>query len=72
MNKVSLTPLAATEYHGQTSFFEGEAPLPTWIGVVVVIGFGFLFTVITANVLQLIQSFGSRGELTSEYFTYVQ
>jgi hypothetical protein len=66
---ISLLPLAATEYQGQTSFFEGAPPLPIITGVLVVIGFGFLFTVITANVLQLVQSFGVGSELTSEYFT---
>jgi hypothetical protein len=68
----SLAPLAATEYRGQTSFFGDEPPLHTWIGVLVVLGFGFLFTIIAASAVKLIQSFGTRGELTSEYFTYVR
>jgi len=57
------------DYAGETSFFpEGEAPLPKWVGYVVVIGFGFLFSLITTLIVYINKYFGSKGEITSEHF----
>jgi SSS family transporter len=57
------------DYAGETSFFpEGEAPLPKWVGYVVVIGFGFLFSLITTLIVYINKHFGSKGEITSEHF----
>lgn len=57
------------EYEGATSFFpEGEAPLPEWVGYAVVLGFGFLFSIITTLIVYINKYFGSKGEITSEHF----
>lgn len=57
------------EYQGSTSFFpDGEAPLPAWVGYVVVIGFGLLFSMITTLIVYINKYFGSKGEITSEHF----
>ena len=57
------------EYQGQTSYFpEGESPLPLWVGYVVVIGFGLLFSVITTAIVYINKYFGTKGEITSEHF----
>jgi len=57
------------EYQGQTSYFPvGEAPLPLWVGYVVVVGFGLLFSVITTAIVYINKYFGAKGEITSEHF----
>ena len=57
------------EYQGQTSYFPaGESPLPLWVGYVVVIGFGLLFSVITTAIVYINKYFGTKGEITSEHF----
>ena len=57
------------EYEGFSSFFpEGEAPLPTWVGWLVVVGFGMLFSVITTAIVYINKYFGQKGEITSEHF----
>lgn len=67
-NRNDLVPPFA-EYEGSTSFFpEGEAPLPTWVGYAVVLGFGLLFSVITTMIVYINKFFGSKGEITSEHF----
>jgi len=57
------------QFEGQTSYFPvGEAPLPQWVGWVVVVGFGLLFSVITTAIVYINKYFGSKGEITSEHF----
>lgn len=57
------------EYEGEKTFFAvGEAPLPTWIGYVVVLGFGLLFSVLTTGIVYINKYFGQKGEITSEHF----
>jgi len=57
------------EYEGAQSFFPiGEAPLPSWVGWAVVLGFGFLFSIITTMLVYINKYFGSKGEITSEHF----
>jgi len=57
------------EYEGKESFFpKGEAPLPAWVGYAVVLGFGFLFSLITTMIVYINKYFGSKGEITSEHF----
>lgn len=55
-------------YQGQTSFFEGESPLPEAVGWAVVVGFGFLFSIITTVLVMLNKYYGEKGEITSEHF----
>ena len=57
------------QYIGQESFFpKGEAPLPEWVGWLVVVGFGMLFSVITTAIVYINKYFGQKGEITSEHF----
>jgi len=57
------------EYEGQESFFpKDKAPLPEWVGYAVVLGFGFLFSIITTMLVYVNRYFGSKGEITSEHF----
>jgi hypothetical protein len=56
------------KYDGQTSFFGGEPPLSEGIGYLVVLGFGFLFSLITTVIVLLNKYFGAKGEITSEHF----
>jgi hypothetical protein len=64
-------PLAASEYRGQESFFGGEPPLSEGIGYLVVLGFGFLFSLVTTVMVYLNKYYGKQGEITSEHFKYV-
>jgi hypothetical protein len=61
-------PFAATLYRGQESFFGGEAPLSEGIGYLVVLGFGFFFSIFTSSLVYLNKYFGQKGEITSEHF----
>ncbi|MGK3744824.1 MAG: hypothetical protein ACI8RD_013973 [Bacillariaceae sp.] len=62
-----IPPFAS--FIGQESYFPpGEAPLPTWVGWVVVVGFGLLFSVITTCLVLINKFFGQKGEITSEHF----
>jgi len=64
---IDLPPFAI--YEGQTSYFPaGEAPLPVWVGYVVVVGFGLLFSLITTMLVYINKYFGNKGEITSEHF----
>jgi hypothetical protein len=56
------------KYRGQDSFFGGEPPLSEGVGYLVVLGFGFLFSIITTILVYLNKYFGARGEVTSEHF----
>lgn len=56
------------KYDGETSFFGGEPPLSEGVGYLVVLGFGFLFSLITTGLVLLNKYFGAKGEITSEHF----
>jgi hypothetical protein len=55
-------------YKGQDSFFGGEPPLSEGVGYLVVLGFGFLFSIFTTVLVLVNKYFGKRGEVTSEHF----
>lgn len=55
-------------YDGQKDFFGGEPPLSTGVGYLVVLGFGFLFSIITTILVLMNKYFGAKGEITSEHF----
>ena len=55
-------------YDGDSSFFGGEPPLSEGVGYLVVLGFGFLFSLITTALVMLNKYFGAKGEITSEHF----
>jgi uncharacterized membrane protein (DUF4010 family) len=61
-----LPPFA--RYHGKDSFFGGEPPLSEGVGYLVVLGFGFLFSIITTILVMMNKYFGNMGETTSEHF----
>lgn len=56
------------EYQGMSSYFQGEAPLPTWIGYLTVLGFGLFFTVFTSTAFYLDRKFAGNATVTSEWF----
>lgn len=57
------------EYEGQKDFFGGKSPLDLWVGYIVVIGFGALFSIFTTAIVYLDKYFGGGGgEMTSERF----
>jgi SSS family transporter len=56
------------EYSGRMSYFGGETPLPTWLGYVVVLGFGLLFSLFTTVVVYADKSFRGQASMTSEHF----
>ena len=56
------------QYQGMTSYFGGEAPLPTWIGYLTVLGFGAFFTVFTSTAFYLDRKFSGNATVTSEWF----
>eukprot|EP00986_Skeletonema_menzelii_P021360 scaffold34265_cov223-Skeletonema_menzelii.AAC.1 len=53
---------------GRDSYFQGEVPLPQWVGWVVVIGFGALFSIFTTIVVYLDKTFAGNASMTSEHF----
>ena len=55
-------------YDGQESFFGGEPPLSKGVGYLVVLGFGFLFSLITTALVLLNKYFGNKAAITSEHF----
>ena len=55
-------------YDGMDSFFGGEPPLSKGVGYLVVLGFGFLFSIITTILVLMNKYFGAKGEITSEHF----
>jgi len=56
------------DYKGQKSFFQDEPPLEEYVGYVVVLGFGLLFSAITTLLVILNRYFGDQGAITSEHF----
>eukprot|EP00188_Purpureofilum_apyrenoidigerum_P001408 Plantae.Rhodophyta-Purpureofilum_apyrenoidigerum.ctg17704.p1 GENE.Plantae.Rhodophyta-Purpureofilum_apyrenoidigerum.ctg17704~~Plantae.Rhodophyta-Purpureofilum_apyrenoidigerum.ctg17704.p1 ORF type:complete len:713 (+),score=132.63 Plantae.Rhodophyta-Purpureofilum_apyrenoidigerum.ctg17704:1103-3241(+) len=55
------------QYCGQSSFFEGDAPLPAWVGYVIMLGFGFVFGLFTVGLVLLDwKLLGTKN--TSEWF----
>jgi uncharacterized membrane protein (DUF4010 family) len=56
------------QYAGQSSFFEGDTPLSKPVGYLVVLGFGFLFSIVTTILVYLNKYFGKLGDITSEHF----
>jgi hypothetical protein len=62
----TIPPFA--RYDGMTSFYGGEPPLSKAVGYLVVLGFGFLFSLITTALVILNKYFGAKGEITSEHF----
>jgi hypothetical protein len=58
----------AAEMVGRDSYFQGDTPLDTWVGYLVVIGFGALFSVFTTFVVYLDKTFAGNASMTSEHF----
>lgn len=58
----------AANMAGRDSYFQGEVPLPQWVGWVVVIGFGALFSIFTTIVVYLDKTFAGNASMTSEHF----
>ena len=58
----------AANFAGQDSYFLGTTPLPQWVGWVVVIGFGALFSIFTTIVVYLDKTFAGNASMTSEHF----
>ena len=57
------------EYIGKDSYFGGSTPLDTWVGYLVVVGFGLLFSIFTTIVVYLDKTFaGNASIITSENF----
>ena len=56
------------EYKYQTSFFEDDTPLDVSVGYLVVLGFGFLFSIVTTLLVLVNKKFGPNGDVTSEHF----
>mmetsp|Transcript_5409 Transcript_5409/g.7772 ORF Transcript_5409/g.7772 Transcript_5409/m.7772 type:complete len:614 (-) Transcript_5409:602-2443(-) len=56
------------EYKGQKSFFGGTAPLDVAVGYIVVIGFGFFFSVVTTVIVMADRLFSGNSTMTSEHF----
>jgi len=56
------------KYTGQTSFFQDTAPLPTWVGYVVVLGFGALFSIFTTAIVYIDKYSTGNANATSEHF----
>ena len=56
------------KYAGQESFFGGEPPLSEGVGYLVVLGFGFLFSILTTILVYMNKYFGAKGDITSEHF----
>jgi len=64
--EIEVPPLA--QYQGQDSFFGGVPPLPSWVGYIVVLGFGFAFSVFTTLVVFLDRLLTGASKMTSEQF----
>lgn len=58
----------AAELVGRDSYFQGSTPLDTWVGYLVVIGFGALFSIFTTIVVYLDKTFAGNASMTSEHF----
>lgn len=56
------------KYKGQESFFGGTPPLSQAVGYVVVVGFGFFFSIVTTMLVFINHYFGTKGDITSEHF----
>eukprot|EP00592_Proboscia_alata_P012032 CAMPEP_0194393512 /NCGR_PEP_ID=MMETSP0174-20130528/123337_1 /TAXON_ID=216777 /ORGANISM="Proboscia alata, Strain PI-D3" /LENGTH=687 /DNA_ID=CAMNT_0039189203 /DNA_START=27 /DNA_END=2090 /DNA_ORIENTATION=+ len=63
-----VRPLTGYGYEGQKSFFGGEAPLDEWIGYLVVLGFGALFSILTSAIVMIGKVYGTSSGMTSEHF----
>jgi len=55
-------------YAGSEDFFGGTPPLSVSIGYLVVLGFGFLFSIFTTILVFIEKFFGENTEMTSEHF----
>lgn len=58
----------AADMAGRDSYFQGSTPLDTWVGYLVVIGFGALFSIFTTIVVYLDKTFAGNASMTSEHF----
>lgn len=63
---IQTPPLA--EYAGMSSFFGGEAPLNVGVGYAVVLGFGFVVSIVTSLMVWLNDRVSGRSAITSEHF----
>jgi SSS family transporter len=63
---IDSPPLEA--YQGQESYFGGQPPLPTWVGYIVVLAFGFGFSIFTTLVVYLDRILSGASKITSEHF----
>jgi len=68
MTDVEPVPPLYEKYAGDESFFGGAPPLSTAVGYVVVLGFGFAFSIVTTILVYLNHYFGRQGDETSEHF----
>jgi hypothetical protein len=53
---------------GSSSYFGGQTPLQTWVGYIIVIGFGLFFSIFTTIVVYLDKKFAGNANMTSEHF----
>jgi len=51
-NRNDVVPPFA-QYEGVDEFFGGQAPLGQWVGYLVVLGFGILFSIITTALVYI-------------------
>jgi len=65
-SQLETPPLS--QYAGQEKFFEGGSALDEWVGYVVVLGFGALFSVFTTLMVMLDKWFSGNATMTSEHF----
>ena len=62
----SMPPFAVCS--GQTSFFGGVPPLSKGVGYLVVVGFGFLFSIFTTAIVYFDKLVKGNATMTSEHF----
>jgi hypothetical protein len=65
---MNFTNIQPDSYHGETSFFGGEAPLSQAIGYIVVLGFGVAFSIFTTAIVYIEKCFSGDATMTSEKF----
>lgn len=56
------------QYSGMTSFFGGKPPLSQGIGYLVILGFGFLFSILTTFIVFFDAKLRGNATMTSEHF----
>jgi Na+/proline symporter len=67
-NPLAIETPPLEQYQGQDSFFGGSPPLPVWVGYVVVLAFGFGFSIFTTCLVYLDRLLTGASKITSEHF----